>query len=57
MNETDLNHCAYQSTRYVATVLPIRSVGVQGDARTYSYAVGISSEKDPIWEDLLYFAK
>jgi len=43
--------------KYVATVLPIRSVGVQGDARTYSYAVGISSEKDPIWEDLLYFAK
>ena len=57
MNETVLNLCAYQSTRYVATVLPIRSVGVQGDARTYSYAVGISSEKDPIWEDLLYFAK
>jgi len=43
--------------KYIATLLPIRSVGVQGDSRTYSYAVGISSEKDPVWEDLLYFAK
>ena len=30
---------------------------VQGDARTYSYAVAISSERDPDWNDLLYFAK
>lgn len=42
--------------RYVATLLPIRTVGVQGDGRTYSYAVGISSEKEPDWSDLLYFA-
>jgi len=43
--------------KYTATLLPIRTVGVQGDQRSYSYAVGISSEKDPVWEDLLYFAK
>jgi len=43
--------------KYTATVLPIRTVGVQGDQRSYSYAVGISSVSDPDWEDLLYFAK
>ena len=29
----------------------------QGDQRTYSYAVGISSVSDPDWQDLLYFAR
>jgi len=43
--------------KYTATLLPIRTVGVQGDHRSYSYAVGISSVSDPDWEDLLYFAK
>jgi len=47
--------------KYIATLLPIRTVGVQGDRRTYSYAVAISCTKDPLgsseWNDLLYFAK
>lgn len=47
--------------KYVATLLPIRTVGVQGDARTYSYAVAISCAKEQLgsqeWNDLLYFAK
>ncbi len=47
--------------KYVATLLPIRTVGVQGDARTYSYSVAISSAKEQLspqdWKDLLYFAK
>jgi GMP synthase (glutamine-hydrolysing) len=60
--------------KYTATLLPIRTVGVQvgrlqrvlgsvltfgaqGDQRTYSYAVGISSVSDPDWEDLLHFAR
>jgi len=43
--------------KYTATLLPIRTVGVQGDHRSYSYAVGISSVSDPDWEDLVYFAK
>lgn len=42
--------------KLIATLLPIRSVGVQGDCRTYSYAVGISSAKDPDWNDMLFLA-
>ncbi len=43
--------------KFTATLLPIRTVGVQGDGRSYSYAVGISSESDPNFQDLIYFAK
>merc|ERR1712106_394591 len=43
--------------KYTATLLPIRTVGVQGDQRSYSYALGISSAEDPCWEDLAYFTK
>lgn len=45
------------SQHLVATLLPIRSVGVQGDCRSYSYVVGISSEKDPDWNDMEFLAK
>ncbi|KAL9928286.1 GMP synthase burgundy isoform 1-T1 [Glossina fuscipes fuscipes] len=40
-----------------ATVLPIRSVGVQGDKRTYSYVVGLSSSHEPNWDDMMFLAK
>ncbi|KAJ9587940.1 hypothetical protein L9F63_018615, partial [Diploptera punctata] len=40
-----------------ATLLPIRSVGVQGDCRSYSYVVGLSSEKEPDWEDMQFLAR
>jgi GMP synthase (glutamine-hydrolysing) len=43
--------------RYNATLLPIRTVGVQGDHRSYSYCVGISCEGEPIWEDLKIFSR
>ncbi|XP_036322057.1 GMP synthase [glutamine-hydrolyzing], partial [Rhagoletis pomonella] len=45
------------STKIQATVLPVRSVGVQGDKRTYSYVVGLSSNAEPNWNDLLFLAK
>lgn len=38
-----------------ATLLPIQTVGVQGDARTYSYAVGLSGEKN--WSTLFRIAR
>ncbi|KAG8185590.1 hypothetical protein JTE90_023289 [Oedothorax gibbosus] len=41
-----------------STLLPIKSVGVQGDQRTYSYVVGLSSdERITDWEDLMNIAK
>jgi len=43
--------------KYVATLLPIRTVGVQGDGRTYNYAVAISCDREPEWLDLAFFAK
>ncbi|XP_045451738.1 GMP synthase [glutamine-hydrolyzing] [Melitaea cinxia] len=41
-----------------ATLLPVRTVGVQGDCRTYSYAVALSTERyPPDWQDMHYLAK
>ncbi|XP_058446257.1 GMP synthase [glutamine-hydrolyzing] isoform X1 [Malaya genurostris] len=40
-----------------ATLLPIRSVGVQGDKRSYNYAVGLSSKDQPNWEDMMFLAR
>lgn len=42
--------------KLAASLLPIRSVGVQGDCRTYSYVVGISSERDPDWNDMMFLS-
>lgn len=35
---------------YAATLLPVRTVGVQGDVRTYSYIVGLTGPQN--WEEL-----
>lgn len=43
--------------KLAATLLPIRSVGVQGDCRSYSYVVGISSEREPDWDDLVFLSR
>lgn len=40
-----------------ATLLPIKSVGIQGDARTYSHVVGLSSNSPPDWDMLFFLAK
>uniref|UniRef100_A0A2M3Z059 GMP synthase (glutamine-hydrolyzing) n=1 Tax=Anopheles braziliensis TaxID=58242 RepID=A0A2M3Z059_9DIPT len=50
--------CRISSTiKLNATLLPIRTVGVQGDKRSYSYAVGLSSKDTPNWQDMLFLAK
>ena len=45
----------YETSDISATLLPIRTVGVQGDHRTLSYLVGLSGEKD--WKELFRIAK
>ncbi|XP_064197576.1 GMP synthase [glutamine-hydrolyzing]-like [Anguilla rostrata] len=40
-----------------AFLLPIRTVGVQGDCRSYSYVCGVSSQEAPHWDSLLFLAR
>ncbi|CAF1370459.1 unnamed protein product, partial [Didymodactylos carnosus] len=42
---------------YTSVLLPIRSVGVQGDSRTYSFAAAISSDCDPNWHNLFVLGR
>uniref|UniRef100_A0A2C9JSK1 GMP synthase (glutamine-hydrolyzing) n=1 Tax=Biomphalaria glabrata TaxID=6526 RepID=A0A2C9JSK1_BIOGL len=41
----------------MSLLLPIKTVGVQGDCRTYSYVAALSSEDEPNWEELMLLAK
>ncbi|CAI2338382.1 unnamed protein product [Caenorhabditis sp. 36 PRJEB53466] len=46
-----------QTFNIQANVLPIKTVGVQGDARSYSYAVVLSTNEEPIpWKLLFAYA-
>ncbi|XP_074655456.1 GMP synthase [glutamine-hydrolyzing]-like [Tubulanus polymorphus] len=38
-------------------LLPIRTVGVQGDHRSYSYVAALSQDGQPDWNDLMILAK
>ncbi|RXM98707.1 GMP synthase [glutamine-hydrolyzing] [Acipenser ruthenus] len=40
-----------------AFLLPIKTVGVQGDCRSYSYVCGISSKDGPHWESLMFLSR
>lgn len=58
----DLNRqlAEYATDDSAVTLLPVRTVGVQGDGRTYSYLVGISSAKpraDLNWPELEQLAR
>uniref|UniRef100_UPI001939C642 GMP synthase [glutamine-hydrolyzing]-like n=1 Tax=Styela clava TaxID=7725 RepID=UPI001939C642 len=59
-SEEDRENLARYSSQYPirAILLPIKTVGVQGDGRTYSYVAGLSSSQQPIdWKIVMYFAK
>jgi len=45
----------FERSTHNATLIPIRTVGVQGDGRTYSYLVGLSGPAD--WPALLSIAQ
>ncbi|ELT99234.1 hypothetical protein CAPTEDRAFT_224299 [Capitella teleta] len=40
-----------------ANLLPIRTVGVQGDCRTYSYVAALSSSGAPCWSKVFHLTK
>ncbi|KAK1785361.1 hypothetical protein P4O66_018740 [Electrophorus voltai] len=40
-----------------AFLLPIKTVGVQGDSRSYSYVCGVTSKEDPRWDPLMFLAR
>eukprot|EP00930_Biecheleria_cincta_P096641 TRINITY_DN88459_c0_g1_i1.p1 TRINITY_DN88459_c0_g1~~TRINITY_DN88459_c0_g1_i1.p1 ORF type:complete len:686 (-),score=105.29 TRINITY_DN88459_c0_g1_i1:66-2123(-) len=46
-----------QNSGLCATILPFKTVGVQGDGRTYSYPCVLSSECPPDWGLLIEFAR
>lgn len=46
----------FEKGKYQATLLPIRTVGVQGDSRTYSYLAGLSGG-EPNWPELIKIAR
>jgi GMP synthase (glutamine-hydrolysing) len=54
----EVHGCIAALGDFAATTLPVRTVGVQGDGRTYSYAVAVScAAARPPWQALLDFAK
>ncbi len=52
---------SFSDDAVIAKLLPIKTVGVQGDGRTYSYAVGLSTAGDgsqaPNWQKLFALAR
>jgi len=60
LSQDDINTLKTISSNnnFTSTLLPIKTVGVQGDCRTYSYVAALSSDDDsPCWESLVKLAK
>lgn len=47
----------FESDKVKACLMPFRTVGVQGDARTYSHCVALTQPEKPDWKFLLGLAK
>ncbi|KAK6034701.1 GMP synthase domain protein [Cooperia oncophora] len=57
MSGWEISELMTQSFVMNATLLPIKSVGVQGDSRSYSYVAALSSAQQPIpWQLLACYA-
>ncbi|KAL3994749.1 GMP synthase (glutamine-hydrolyzing) N-terminal domain [Acanthocheilonema viteae] len=51
LSETDLKALTGHDFEIATTLLPVQSVGVQGDGRSYAYAAALSTNERPIpWE-------
>lgn len=46
-----------KSDNLVTTLLPIKTVGVQGDCRSYSYVAALSGDSKPNWSNLMTLAR
>uniref|UniRef100_A0A1I8A6S6 GMP synthase (glutamine-hydrolyzing) n=1 Tax=Steinernema glaseri TaxID=37863 RepID=A0A1I8A6S6_9BILA len=58
LTEDEVAFLTKQNFELAPTLLPIKTVGVQGDCRTYSYAVALSTDQRPIpWAFLTFYAK
>ncbi|KAK0419942.1 hypothetical protein QR680_014420 [Steinernema hermaphroditum] len=58
LSEEEVAFLAKQNFDMEPTLLPIKTVGVQGDCRTYSYAVALSTDQRLIpWAFLTFYAK
>ncbi|EYB83079.1 hypothetical protein Y032_0343g3057 [Ancylostoma ceylanicum] len=57
MSGWEISELLSQSFAIYSTLLPIKSVGVQGDSRSYSYVAALSSAQTPIpWQLLARYA-
>uniref|UniRef100_A0A1I7THS9 GMP synthase (glutamine-hydrolyzing) n=1 Tax=Caenorhabditis tropicalis TaxID=1561998 RepID=A0A1I7THS9_9PELO len=57
LSENDREIASKQTFQVNAHILPIKTVGVQGDARSYSYSVALSTDERPIpWKLLFAYA-
>lgn len=56
-SEQEMLHRMSLERQLHALLLPVRTVGVQGDCRTYSYVAAISSNQPPNWPSLFQLTK
>jgi len=57
LNKLDDVQNSFETDTIKCSLLGFRTVGVQGDGRTYSHCVGLTSVGEPNWADLMKMAK